>query len=121
MRRSRGHDSAMTTSIPWDFVGDGKADILWRNSSGALYEWWLNGISVIGGGSLSSATIDWQIAGAGDFNGDGKSDILWRDDSGVVRLWEMNGFLGTGSGVVQTADGTVTNDWHIVGHHFDLV
>jgi hypothetical protein len=44
-----------------DLNGDGKADILWWNSSGEVYEWLLNGTSVIGSGSPGSATNDWQI------------------------------------------------------------
>src|SRR5260370_37227584 len=56
-----------------DFDGDGKADILWRNTTtGQVYEWLLNGTSVIGGGSIGTGTLDWQIAGIGDVNGDGK-------------------------------------------------
>jgi hypothetical protein len=34
--------------------------------------WFLNGTSLIGGGSLGMLTSDWAIAGTGDFNGDGK-------------------------------------------------
>jgi len=44
-----------------DVNGDGKADILWRHTSGSLYEWLLNGTSTIGTGSPGGAGIDWQI------------------------------------------------------------
>ena len=44
-----------------DFNGDGKADILWRHTSGSLYIWELNGPSVIGTGSPGGASTDWQI------------------------------------------------------------
>jgi Beta-propeller repeat/FG-GAP-like repeat len=64
-----------------DFNGDGRADILWRNASGEVYEWLLNGTNLIGEGSPGSVGNDWQIAGVGDFNGDGKADILWRNTS----------------------------------------
>ena len=30
-----------------DFNGDGKADILWRNTSGLVHLWGMNGASVI--------------------------------------------------------------------------
>ncbi len=41
--------------------GDGKADILWRNVNGSVYEWLMNGVSQNGGGSPGAATVDWQI------------------------------------------------------------
>jgi len=37
-----------------DFNGDGKADILWRYSSGANYLWLMNGLSVASQGSCPS-------------------------------------------------------------------
>ena len=45
-----------------DFSGDGKADILWRNSSsGQVYIWFMNGTVISGGGSPGGATSDWTI------------------------------------------------------------
>src|SRR5262249_5626229 len=44
-----------------DFNGDGQADILWRHTSGTVYEWLLNGTSLIGLGSPGTAGTDWQI------------------------------------------------------------
>ncbi|MDI9849559.1 VCBS repeat-containing protein, partial [Rhodoblastus sp. 17X3] len=29
-----------------DFNGDGKADVLWRNTNGALYDWTMNGSQI---------------------------------------------------------------------------
>jgi hypothetical protein len=81
-----------------DFNGDGEADILWRNASGEVYIWLLNGLSVIGQGSLGVVGNDWQIAGIGDFNGDGKADILWRNASGEVYIWLLNGLSAIAQG-----------------------
>src|SRR5262249_26043566 len=61
-----------------DFNGDSRSDILWRHSSGLVYQWLLNGTSVTGTGSPGSVSLEWAIVGVGDFNGDGKADILWR-------------------------------------------
>ena len=76
-----------------DFNGDGKADILWRNStSGQVYVWLMNGTTIASSGSPGTVTSDWVIQGVGDFDGDGKSDILWRNStSGQVYLWFING------------------------------
>ncbi|MCC6889859.1 MAG: VCBS repeat-containing protein, partial [Hyphomicrobiales bacterium] len=62
-----------------DFNGDGKHDILWRNSSsGQVLLWVMNGAAVTQSAVVGSAASDWQIVGTGDFNADGKGDILWR-------------------------------------------
>src|SRR6266480_2249440 len=67
-----------------DFDGDGKADILWRNSStGENYIWLMNGLSTASQGSVNfvDPASGWQVQGVGDFDGDGKADILWRNTS----------------------------------------
>jgi len=77
-----------------DFNGDGKSDILWRNTStGMVTMWIMNGTNmsswapIVGDGNAA-----WTVAGIGDFNGDGKADILWRNSStGMVTMWIMNG------------------------------
>jgi FG-GAP-like repeat/Fibronectin type III domain len=96
-----------------DFNGDGKDDILWRQSStGAVTLWLMNGGTIqssAGGWVVSS---DWAIQGVGDFNGDGKSDILWRNTTtGAVTIWFMNG----GAVHSQGMPGTVSSDWVIQG------
>src|SRR5437763_8432086 len=57
-----------------DFDGDGKSDILWRNSStGENYLYPMNGLAIkpTEGYLRTVADTRWQIAGVGDFNGDG--------------------------------------------------
>ena len=48
-----------------DFNGDSKPDILWRNTStGENYVWYMDGVTVIGGGSPPSvADQDWKVVG----------------------------------------------------------
>src|SRR2546427_1227495 len=96
-----------------DFNGDGKADLLWYNkSNGQVDVWFMNGTSVLSGGSLGMVPTDWQIAGVGDLNGDGKADLLWYNKSnGRVDAWFMNGTSVLGGGRLDT----VSADWQIAG------
>jgi M6 family metalloprotease-like protein len=103
--------SGTSPSPPRDFNGDAKSDLLWRQTSGALYVWLMNGTSVIGSASLGGISTDWTIEGIADFNGDGKADILWRHTSGAVVIWLMNGTSVIGTGSL----GTISTDWSIAG------
>jgi FG-GAP-like repeat len=96
-----------------DFNADQRSDILWRNDSGQVYFWNMNGtqINSEGGAVHAPVSTDWHIEGTGDFDADGKSDILWRQDSGQTYIWEMNGLgIKAEGGVVHAP---VSNDWHI--------
>ena len=103
-------------TVDQDFNGDGRSDILWRNTNGAVGDWFgnANGGFTINGPPLTTVASDWHIAGTGDFNGDGRADILWRSDSGSVSDW-----LGTAAGgfTVNDANAAVTvgTSWHIAG------
>jgi hypothetical protein len=96
-----------------DFNGDGKSDILWRDtSSGTAAIWLMNGAQVTGAAGVGSAPFSlWSISETGDFNGDGKSDILWHDSNGNVAIWFMNGTRATGAAGV----GNVPAVWSIQG------
>jgi hypothetical protein len=62
-----------------DFNGDGNSDILWRDTSGNVAIWLMNGSQVMQSRVVGNRPNNWTIVGTADFNGDGKSDILWRD------------------------------------------
>ncbi len=77
-------DQTWTIVGTGDFNGDGKPDILWRNTtSGENVVWYMNGKDFAGWDYLLPTVSDqtWTIVGTGDFNGDGKPDILWRNTS----------------------------------------
>ena len=75
-----------------DFNGDGKIDILWRDTnSGALSIWFTNGTQVTSAASVGTLSSNWSVAQIGDYDGDGKSDILLLDSAGDVAMWLMNG------------------------------
>ena len=98
-----------------DFDGNGKSDILWRNStSGDVYIWLMNGTAIASQGDLGVISSDWVIQGVGDFNGDGKADILWRNTtSGEVYVWQMNGISISGQGTPGTV--SPASGWVIQG------
>ena len=80
-----------------DFNGDGRHDLLWRNTAatevpGIVVGWLMNDGTIISttvlGGDLS-----WAVNNTADVNGDGKTDILWREAaSGGTVAWLMNSF-----------------------------
>jgi Ca2+-binding RTX toxin-like protein len=92
-----------------DTSGDGKSDLMWRNSDGSTSLWLMNGTSVQTYGSFGQIPTAWQISASGDLNGDGKTDLLWRHSDGSTSLWLMN---GTG---VQSygAFGQIPTTWQI--------
>lgn len=118
---NNGDASSISVATSWsvagigDFNGDGRDDILWRNSNGAIFDMLgtnTGGFTSNGDNSSVSMTASWHVAGIGDFNGDGRSDILWRNDNGAI--FDM---LGTSNGGF-TSNGdasyvAVDNSWHV--------
>jgi len=97
-----------------DFNGDGKHDILWRNSAtGEITVWLMDGTRSLSAVSIGVvADPNWRIVGTGDFNGDGNSDILWRHSvTGEISVWLMNGTTRVDGVSLGTADLA----WKIVG------
>jgi hypothetical protein len=95
-----------------DFNGDGKADLLWRDTSGDAAIWLMNGAQPIQSAGLATVPTAWTIVGQRDFSGDGKADLLWRNTTtGDVAIWFMNGVQVTQFAGVAT----VPTAWSIVG------
>lgn len=120
-----GYDSSYnhgSISTSWlvegvaDFTGDGKADILWRNTDGSLSTWNAIGSSTQGTdfreNSWFHGPIDrsWHVVGLGDFNGDGLADILWRNDNGAVSVWTSN---GSGSFAENQFNASAATNWSV--------
>ena len=104
-----GHNVLCGLTATHDFNGDLKSDILWRDTSGNVGMWLMNGPSISQTGVLGNVSSNWSIVGQRDFNGDGNADILWRDTSGNVGMWLMNG-----TSIQQTAVlGNVPTTWSV--------
>src|SRR5437762_1553270 len=98
-----------------DFDGDGRADILWRNSStGQNYIYAMNGLTIASEDYLRTvADQAWQVKGIGDFDGDRKADILWRNSStGENYIYVMNGLTIASEGYLRTV---VDQAWQVKG------
>jgi hypothetical protein len=75
-----------------DFDGDGRPDILWRDTSANLAIWFVGpALTITKSSGVGSVSTAWSVKGTGDFDGDGKGDILWQDTSGNTAIWLMNG------------------------------
>jgi len=93
-----------------DFNGDGKIDILWRDTnSGTLSIWFTNGTQVASAAVVSTLPSNWSVAQVGDYDGDGKSDILLLDSAGDLAAWLMNGAAVSSS----VGIGNVGTTWQV--------
>ncbi|MFJ4778159.1 FG-GAP repeat domain-containing protein [Streptomyces sp. NPDC088762] len=81
---------------PGDLTGDGKGDLLSRDSGGTLWLHPGDGALVTKFGTRIKVGTGWNgydaLVGAGDYSGDGRPDLLARDTSGRLFL-----FKGTGT------------------------
>jgi hypothetical protein len=82
-----------------DVNGDGRADLVLRNTTtGDVTVWLLNGSQILDWGALAQpAVLAWTIAAVGDVDGDGKADLIWHHSGGNVAVWFLDGkhILGT--------------------------
>ena len=94
-----------------DLNGDGKSDLVWRDTNGNIAVWLMNGMQIMSQAGIGSAPLTWAIVGQRDFDGDGKSDLLWRDTSGNNAIWFMSGTQVKGQATLSMAPTT----WSVVG------
>ena len=100
----------------WSIVGQrnfgvtGTSSILWRDNSGNLALWYMNGSAISASTEFGNVPATWTVAGTcteGDLTG----QILWRDTSGNVAIWLMNGAQVSSSVSV----GNVPTTWTVAG------
>jgi hypothetical protein len=96
-----------------DLNDDGKADLVWHNTStGEVGGWLMDGFGPPIAGLIASAVpLDWKIVGVGDLNGDSKTDLVWRNTTtGDVAGWLLNGLSAPIMGMITAA---VPLNWEI--------
>ena len=108
-------DNGWTVQGTGDFNGDGRDDVLWRNTNGDVTNW----LGQANGNFAGSATFNnpgagWSVAGVGDFNGDGRDDILWQNANGDVTNWlgQANGNFAGNAAISYNNPGA---GWSVVG------
>jgi hypothetical protein len=87
--------------------------LIYESSTGDLYTWFMNGLSLSYGAYLSPTPIDpnWQVVGTSDFTGDGTGDLLLQHgQTGAVKLYKMNGLTKVGE-----QDINLGTTWKVVG------
>jgi phospholipase C len=105
-----------TTGLPLrtlthDFADGGYSDIAWRDTSGNVGIWMVNGAQITSNPVLGNVPLTWSIVGQQVLNNSGAADLIWRDTSGDVGVWFMNG-----TQVALTANiGNMPTNWSLVG------
>jgi alpha-tubulin suppressor-like RCC1 family protein len=74
-----------------DLNGDGKSDIVYRDTSGAAGVALMNGVTTTASANILSAGSGWSVTHIADFDGDGKADLLIRNADGRIATLLMNG------------------------------
>jgi FG-GAP-like repeat len=104
--------SAAMEVVAHDFNGDGKSDLLWRNSNSFFVsDWLMNGSQVSQAFGLGPVPSEFVILGQRDFNGAGSVDLLWRNIDGDAAIW----FLSGGQVVSAASIGNIPSTWSVVG------
>ncbi|GAA5042040.1 N-acetylmuramoyl-L-alanine amidase [Streptomyces similanensis] len=96
-----------------DLTGDGKADLLARDASGALWLYQGTGSATAPFAARTKVGSGWNtynsLTDTGDVTGDGKADLIGRDASGVLWLYQ-----GTGSATAPFAARTrIGGGWNV--------
>ena len=89
---SVGATSGWTPAGIADVDGDGRADLLWRNSvTGQLLVWYFSLTGAVASThDYGIVPLPHELRGLGDVNADGTADLVWfRPSDGQVTIWKM--------------------------------
>jgi hypothetical protein len=93
-----GDSSAWKLIAAADLAGNGKADLIWQNTTGTVVAWYMGGTdgsTFLSAKQLAGDSATWHIAAVADLNGDGKQDLIWQNSTGTVVVWYMGGADGS--------------------------
>lgn len=101
-----------------DLNGDERADVVFQNTSGQLFAWFMNGKAFADGDFFTPGQVDdsnKRIVGMNDFSGDGRPDLLVQHQvSGALSFYLMGG----ADGLTRTAEVVwpvaVNTPWRVV-------
>lgn len=99
-----------------DFDRDGQHDILWQNTNGRLFVWFMTGVSQREGAFISQALPDarWRVRSVADYDGDGDPDlILQHSTEGWIGAWLLDGTTVVDGRLAEP--GIAGLDWRIAG------
>jgi hypothetical protein len=100
-----------------DLNNDGRADIIWRNSSGQVSVWLMDGTNLVSSQFLRNGNVvatNWHAVAVKDLNGDGHSDLIWHDDIGRSQVWLMNGTAFQSASLLRSGQSAGAG-WKMVG------
>ena len=84
-----------TFAAEHDLDGDGRDDVVFRNSRTGADVAWRSGDPANASTLYPVSNMRWAIIGAGDFDGDGRADLLWRQRSTNAHVIWFGGNAGT--------------------------
>jgi FG-GAP-like repeat len=97
---------------PDDTNGDHTTDVVWRENTGRVALWEMQGVNILDNEFVADVATHWRIIDAdSDFDGDGNSDILWQENTGTLVLWTMDGPTILSNTVVNVP---IPDHWRIV-------
>ena len=101
----------VTPTVKGDYNNDGRVDLLFRDTAGALTAWYMNGTGAPQSVPFGLLSTQWTIVGTSDFNGDRRTDLLIRHTGGT-----LTARLTTGTATPQNVTlALVDPAWTVVG------
>ncbi len=97
---------AWVVQMSADLNGDGKEDVIWRDSvSGNVTGWLMDGLTRLSGGLIQAGIpTSWTPIASEDLDGDGDDDLVWRNAAdSKVNGWIMQGLTKQTGGFIKLA------------------